>query len=186
VEVGRYCSIGADLSWMGGVHPAAWATTSPIAYDPRALQHVEAFFKDYGAPYRPRSWNEPPPWRVEIGHDVWIGDGVMIAPAVKIGHGAVVGARSLVLKDVPPYAVVAGSPARILRYRFPEALVERMLALAWWRYPPDVLQAADVSQPEQFVEEPPRLIEAGARALSPVFLTAEALEKGASAPVGGA
>lgn len=170
-EIGRYCSIGGGLAWMQGNHPMDWATTSPVAYDVVPLEGVRAYFADVGAPYRNR---EAPlaPYRVEIGHDVWIGDGVMLGPRVKIGHGAVIGARALVLKDVPPYAVVGGSPARILRYRFPEPLIERLLQLAWWRYAPDVLQAADMTDPERFADELPRIVEQrGAQAINPRCLT---------------
>jgi acetyltransferase-like isoleucine patch superfamily enzyme len=181
--IGRYCSFGAELSWMGGEHPARWATTSPIAYDPTPLQGVKAFFDDVGAEYARRDWSEPPPWRVEIGHDVWIGDGVMLAPHVKIGHGAVIGARSLVREDVPPYAIVVGSPARILRYRFPEPLIERLLALQWWRWTPDVLQKAAIDQPERFVDELPEIVERlGAREIRPVRLTGHELIKASQAP----
>ena len=170
-EIGRYCSFGGELAWMQGDHPMDWVTTSPIAYDVVPLPGVRAFFADAGAEYRRREVSLPP-YRVEIGNDVWIGDGVMLGTRVKIGHGAAIGARSLVLKDVPPYAVVAGSPARILRYRFPEPLIERLLALEWWRYAPDVLQAADMTRPERFVEELPRIVaERSARVMVPACLT---------------
>jgi acetyltransferase-like isoleucine patch superfamily enzyme len=170
-EIGRYCSFGADIAWMKGDHPMGWATTSPIAYDVTPLPGMQAYFADVGAEYRHHDLSAPPQ-RVEIGNDVWIGDGAMLGTRVKIGDGAVIGARSLVLKDVPPYAVVAGSPARILRYRFPEPLIERLLALQWWRYAPELLQAADLSKPERFVDELPRLIEQrSARPVNPVCLT---------------
>jgi len=192
--VGRYCSIGAALFWMGGEHPAGWATTSPISYDPSPLQSVHAFFQDIGEPYAHLDWPAEP-WRIEIGHDVWIGDGVMLKPNLKIGHGAVVGARSLVLKDVPPYAIVAGAPARILRYRFPDPLIERMLALQWWRYTPDVVKAAEIKDPERFVEEFPAVVEARkAQPFAPAPLTlhdlaaairATAMESRTERPAGG-
>jgi hypothetical protein len=89
---------------------------------------------------------------VTIGHDVWIGDDAMIAPEVTIGHGAIVGARSLVLKDVPPYAIVVGQPATVLRMRFPDELIARFLDLQWWRFGPDVVQPLPADQPEQFLD----------------------------------
>ena len=67
-----------------------------------------------------------------VGNDVWIGCNVVVLPGVTIGDGAVVAAGSIVTKDVPPYAIVAGSPARVLRYRWDEKTVERVAALRWW------------------------------------------------------
>ncbi len=69
----------------------------------------------------------------EIGPDVWIGQGAFIKAGVTIGAGAIIGARATVLRDVPPYGIVVGTPGRVLRLRFPEATVERLLALRWWR-----------------------------------------------------
>ncbi|MCB1457648.1 MAG: antibiotic acetyltransferase, partial [Nitratireductor sp.] len=73
--------------------------------------------------------------RVEIGNDVWIGHGAVIMPGVVIGHGAVVGANAVVTRNVGPYEIVAGVPARRLRMRFADNVIERLLALAWWDWP---------------------------------------------------
>ena len=70
-----------------------------------------------------------------IGNDVWIGSGAMILSGVTIGDGAVVAARAVVTKDVPPYAIVAGNPARLVRYRFDEATIAALLEAAWWELP---------------------------------------------------
>lgn len=69
-----------------------------------------------------------------VGNDVWIGDGAVIMPGVRIGHGAVVAAYSVVTKDVPPYAIVGGNPARVIRFRFEETLIARFLASSWWQF----------------------------------------------------
>lgn len=71
---------------------------------------------------------------VEIGNDVWIGEAVFINDGVKIGTGAVIGAHSVVNKDVPPYAIVAGAPAKILRYRFDHDVIEKLLESKWWEW----------------------------------------------------
>lgn len=76
---------------------------------------------------------------VIIGNDVWIGYGAIIMDGVKIGHGAIVAAAAVVTKDVPPYAIVAGVPARIIRYRFDEATCKRLLDSRWWDYPDDFI-----------------------------------------------
>lgn len=72
-----------------------------------------------------------------VGHDVWFGYESLVMPGVTIGTGAVIGARAVVTRDVPPYTVVAGNPARIVRRRFDDATVARLLALAWWDWPPE-------------------------------------------------
>lgn len=80
--------------------------------------------------------------RCEIGHDTWIGHGAVIRPEVTVGHGAVVGAGAIVTRDVVPYTIVAGNPARPIRPRFGPGVAERMLALAWWDWDHARLRAA--------------------------------------------
>jgi len=77
-----------------------------------------------------------------IGNDTWIGAGAMIKPEVTLGHGAVVAAGAVVTKDVDPYTIVAGTPARVLRLRQPRNIADRLIALAWWDWPHDVLRTA--------------------------------------------
>lgn len=76
-----------------------------------------------------------------IGHDVWIGYGAFINSGIQIGTGAVIGAQAVVFNDVPPYAVVVGNPAKIVRYRFSQKTVERMLKIAWWDWPQDDIES---------------------------------------------
>jgi hypothetical protein len=80
------------------------------------------------------SEDAPPQAGVTIGHDVWIGMNCLIPKALTIGHGAIVGAGSVVTKDVEPYSIVAGNPARVIRYRFDPETIARFLALGWWEY----------------------------------------------------
>lgn len=131
VAIGRYCTL-ADGVQTGWEAPAdTWATTSALAQpgDPhgwaRLLGHDARAVPD---PY--------PPARqaTTIGNDVWIGQGAFLAPGITIGDGAVIAARSVVLDDVPPYAVVEGTPARIARQRFDPATIERLHRAAWWRF----------------------------------------------------
>ena len=153
VEIGRYTSIGEAVQIGRGDHPTSWLSTSPAFYLPPAyLINVGKDFMggDEYAAYMPA----PRPGKVatthkvtQIGHDVYIGHGAFIRPGINIGHGSIVAACSVVVKDVPPYAIVAGNPAVVKKFRIPEELIERMLAVAWWRFAPWQLQGIDVTDP---------------------------------------
>lgn len=123
VRVGSFCSIGNRAAFsVGGNHRVDWVSTFPF----RAAWGLEGAGED-GHP-RPES-------DTEVGHDVWIGAEALILPGVTIGSGAVIGARAVVTRDVRPYAIVVGNPAREVRRRFDDEIVERLLALAWWDRP---------------------------------------------------
>lgn len=123
VTVGRYCSIGAQATILS-MHPTQALTTSPFPYQ-------RLFDPPFDLP--PKMAFDPLGDTV-IGNDVWIGSGVYIKPGVRIGDGAIIGAGSVVTRDVPPYMIVGGTPAKLIRPRFPEPLIERLLAVAWWQY----------------------------------------------------
>ncbi|HMT15484.1 MAG TPA: DapH/DapD/GlmU-related protein, partial [Aestuariivirga sp.] len=95
--------------------------------------------------------------RVVIGHDVWVGHGAIIMPGIAVGHGAVIAAGAVVTRDVAPYAVVAGVPARRLRWRFGKKIRERIMALGWWAWEHDRLAAAmadmQALSPKAFLEK---------------------------------
>lgn len=150
VRVGRYCSIARGVTWLGGNHPLTWATTSPVFFEHNSLA-IGAYRKINGLTDPPLTV-EVTPSGVNIGHDVWIGEEAAIARGVTIGNGAIVGARALVLKDVPPYAVVGGSPAKVLRMRFSGEIIERFERMQWWRYGPETLQSLPIDEPERFLD----------------------------------
>lgn len=143
LRVGAFCSIaGRVLFICSGQHPTASATTFPI-YS-RLLKQPEPIAED------------SKPAGITVGNDVWIGNGAMILPGVEIGDGAIVGAGAVVTKSVPPYAIVGGSPARLIRYRFPEEIISKLLVIQWWRWDDDKVkkEAALLSGPiEAFVEK---------------------------------
>lgn len=135
-EVGRYCSIGKDaiIGMERKAHPSDWVTTHPFTNKIRADE-----CKSAASPCR-------------IGHDVWIGERAIIMDNVKIGTGAIIGTSSIVTKDVPPYAIVAGIPAKIINYRFDKKTVDRLLLSEWWNLNPSKLKDLPLNQPEAFLQ----------------------------------
>ncbi|HVE23403.1 MAG TPA: CatB-related O-acetyltransferase [Acidocella sp.] len=149
VKIGRYTSIGEAVQIGRGSHPVNWGSTSPLFYQPHRL------VLDQTRPEATSFVFNPPDHKVEttiIGHDVYIGHGAFIAQGVTIGDGAVVGAYAVVTKDVPPYAVVVGNPATIVKLRFPAKTIARMQTIAWWRYAFWDLPGAPVADPEAFLD----------------------------------
>ena len=124
--IGKFCAIATGVQFMmsGSNHALEGFSTYPFG----------AF----------EGWRDTAPvfpWKargdMRIGNDVWIGREAMLMPGITIGDGAIIGARAVVARDVPPYAVVAGNPAAIKRFRFDEATIAALLALAWWDWPAD-------------------------------------------------
>lgn len=130
-DIGRYGSFANEVVIGEGDHPTSWLTTHPIPS--KGLSHF-AHLAAYTA-FTPAEGDELPPTpRTRIGNDVWFGRRCFVKLGVTIGDGAVVGAHAMVTRDVPPYAIVGGVPARHIRNRFTDALIERLLALAWWTH----------------------------------------------------
>lgn len=129
--IGSFCSIGQRVVIGHGNHPKAFLSTSPFFY------FDELGFKSQKMPTHDGYWYIEP---VIIGNDVWIGDGAWIKNGVKIGDGAIIGARAVVTRDVPPYAVVAKSPAQVIDYRFDADTIQTLLASKWWDLPDDVIR----------------------------------------------
>ena len=127
-SVGRYCSIGMNAQIGLVSHPLTWLSTSWVQYVPRPF-HWNGFM-----PRRVATRPFLAPAKTVVGNDVWIGADAQIMAGVSVGDGAVVAAGAVVTKDVPPYAVVGGVPARVIRYRFPPETVEKLTALRWWRF----------------------------------------------------
>ncbi|MET8433315.1 CatB-related O-acetyltransferase [Streptomyces sp900116325] len=141
--VGNYCSLACATFLLGGGHPTNRVTTYPL----RIRLGLEGAGND----------GYPTPSRDTIlGSDVWVGANALILSGVRIGHGAVVAGGSVVCGDVPPYAIVGGNPARIIRRRYSDSEVAALTRIAWWDWPEseirecvDLLSGADISK---FVE----------------------------------
>ena len=131
MSVGRFTSIGQDVVVVLGNHRTDTVTTYPFK-SLRRFWHTAAGTAD----------DHSSKGDVDIGSDVWIGQGVTILSGVRVGDGAVLAAQSVVTKDVPPYAVVAGNPARVIRLRFDDATVSQLLKICWWDWSEDEIDAA--------------------------------------------
>ncbi len=129
--IGSFTSIGMDVHIGHGVHPTNYLSTSPYFYLDRL------YYKNKDTPSHNEYESMEP---VHIGNDVWIGSGVFIKNGITIGDGAIVGAHAVVTKDVPPYAIVCGNPARIIRYRFSDDIIKQLLELKWWNLPDDIIK----------------------------------------------
>jgi chloramphenicol O-acetyltransferase type B len=156
VSIGRYTSIGEQVQIGRGDHPTSWLSTSPAFYLQEPLFDVgndfvgAADFHEF-RPQLPPGSKPTVLKQTIIGNDVYIGHGAFIRPGVTIGDGAIVGAHAVVVKDVPPYAVVAGNPSTIKKFRVPPHLIGELLHLAWWRFAPWQLTGVDITHPDQAI-----------------------------------
>ena len=129
-SIGRYCEIGADA------HPMHFLSTSNLQYSNTLMKgHEDTTFK--------RKVKFEYNRNTSIGNDVWVGAKSVIKSGVTIGHGAVIAALSFVNKDVPPYAIVGGIPAKIIRFRFSEDVIAELIELKWWELTPKQMKDID-------------------------------------------
>jgi acetyltransferase-like isoleucine patch superfamily enzyme len=120
--VGSFCSIAGNVSiYTGGNHHYDWVTTYPFGH---IYQNIFNSFNGYGHPYSNGD--------VIIGNDVWIGANVTIMSGITIGDGAVIATNSHVVKNVEPYSIVGGNPAKLIKYRFSPEQIEKLLEIKWW------------------------------------------------------
>ncbi len=142
VEIGNFCSIGDHCIIGGASHPIEWVSTSPVFHSGRNILKKNFSAHSYKTSKR-----------TVIGNDVWIGDCCLIRSGVIIGDGAVVGMGSVLTKDVEPYAIVAGNPARELRKRFDKDTIEALIKSRWWNRSDDDLKrmSVDIEDPCSFL-----------------------------------
>ena len=133
-SIGKFCSIAAMARINPGNHPMQRASQSHFTY------RASAYFPGEADDHEFFAWRRA--HHVSIGNDVWIGHGAIVLAGRSIGDGAVIAGGAVVTKDVAPYTIVGGNPARPIRQRFPNEIAERMRALAWWDWPHEQLHAA--------------------------------------------
>lgn len=132
--IGRYTSIAANMQRMGIGHPTTRFSVSNVTYQDN-IPSVQAYKDDYKASFSASRNDVKNHQPIIIGNDVWIGDNVTVSGSgISIGNGAVVATKAVVTKDVPPYAIVGGIPAKVLKYRFSEEIIAELQTLEWWQY----------------------------------------------------
>ena len=143
-DVGAFCSIAPNVVVGGGAHPTDWVSSSPVFYKGKNVLRTN--FSD-------NKFEEFK--RTIIGNDVWIGSNVLIKGGVCIGDGAIIGMGSVVTHDVPPYEIWAGNPARCIRKRFDDAMIDELLKIQWWTWDEKKLQIYGryFNNPERLLEE---------------------------------
>ena len=154
-EIGRFCMINRDVS-IGLANRAVNSISSHFIFDESNCDWADNYHsispeeraatrkKHRLLEYRHKD-------TVHIGNDVWIATGVQILLGVTIGDGAIIAAGSVVTKDVPPYSVVGGVPAKVIKKRFPDDVIDKLLKLKWWKYGPDVMKGIDITEPKKAV-----------------------------------
>lgn len=144
-DIGKFCSIGPNLLCGWGLHPTNGISTAPMFYS-TMKQNGTTLSETNKVVERKR---------ITIGNDVFIGANVTILDGVTIGDGAIIGAGAVINKDIPPYAVAVGCPVRIVKYRFPEDIIEKLLEIQWWNFSEEHLKQVEEQffDVESFVKE---------------------------------
>lgn len=154
VTIGRYCSVSERVRVIGYNHPTSTVSTSSLAYD-RKFSIFKSALEDAGIDDFPMLHEAHRPGRSRapvIGHDVWIGQDTLLSRGIELGNGCVVAAGSVVTKSIPPYAIVGGNPAKIIRFRFSDKTIDQLQKSEWWRYSFINFAKMEFDNPDRFLE----------------------------------
>ena len=143
-KIGSFCSIANEVKIGGAMHPISWVSTSPVFYEGR-----DSISKRFSLFERPQDKT------TIIGNDVWIGQGAFIKQGITIGNGSIIGMGAVVTKSIPPYSIVGGNPARLIRMRFTPDIIEQLEETKWWEMDDHILvqYACYIREPLKFIEE---------------------------------
>lgn len=174
-RIGRYCSIAGGVRVGEPEHPTDWLSTSPFQHDPDRFGWNEAAASDRFEAVVPASSGRPSfhGGTVVIGNDVWIGANAVIVRGVNIGDGAIVAAGAVVTKDVEPYTIVGGVPARPIRKRFDDETITALLGLEWWRFSPTQLSGIEFQHIASAITQLRERIGSGLEPYEPEAITLE-------------
>lgn len=141
-DIGAFCSLADGVIIGGAQHPIEWVGTSPVFY--KGKDSVKKKFSEFEPPKAKRTF---------IGNDVWIGDRAIIKGGVSIGNGSIIGMGSVVTKDVGPYEIWAGNPARFIRNRFDPEIITKLNQMQWWDFSDGILleKAKKIKNPKDFL-----------------------------------
>ena len=145
VKIGRFCSIARLVDMGASNHPLHFLSTHTFAYFPEPFERSPEYLN-----MKRVEWDDGPP--TTVGNDVWVGTQAIIRAGVSIGDGAVIAAGAIVTKDVPAFSIVGGMPAHVMRYRFSDAIIERLLDLRWWDLPLGLLADLPFDDVESCIE----------------------------------
>lgn len=144
--IGSYTSIANNVIIGGPMHETSWVSTSPVFYKSKGRNSIREKFS-----LHQRSKIK----KTLIGNDVWIGHSAIVKQGVSIGNGAVIGMGSIVTKDVPDYAIFAGNPAKLIKFRFDENIIKKLLKIQWWNLKEREIQKFSkyIINPEDFIDQ---------------------------------
>lgn len=154
VNIGRYCSFGENVQIGRQDHPTNWLSTSPFTYMKSGdILSSSSNFTNVTLTDIPNYGEAPTHLKTtNIGNDVWIGHGAFIKPGLTIGTGAIIAAYAVVVKDVPAYAIVGGNPAKVLKYRFDEDTINKLLKSEWWLLSPKELATYQLNKIDECID----------------------------------